>query len=45
MVYLSDLDGTLFVVKQCKLDKVVDVDHMNKIKACYYSMAKVCMLL
>ena len=41
MVYLSDLDGTLVVVKQLKLDKIADVDHMNEIKAlrfaCYYS--------
>ena len=32
-VYLSDLDGTLVAIKQLKLDRVADVDHMNKIKA------------
>ena len=41
MVYLSDLDVTLVAVKQLKSDKIVDVDHMNEIKALrfvfYYS--------
>lgn len=32
-VYLSDLNGTLVAVKQLKLDKSADVDHMNEVKA------------
>lgn len=32
-MYLSDLHGTLVAVKQLKLDKVADVEHMNEIKA------------
>jgi len=37
-VYLSSLNGTLVAVKQLKLDKRADVDHMNEIKALRYAM-------
>ena len=37
-VYLSSLNGTFVAVKQLKLDKNADVDHMNEIKALRYAI-------
>ena len=32
-MYVSDFNGTLVAIKQLKMDKSADVDHMNEIKA------------